>query len=209
MLYLDTRELPKCIRVVLKKLGYFKREITVEYNDKVSLKNYSSLRYNRSFAAIVDLKTSKHVIGYGLAGGTNQFTTRIVDDCDHKFVFPSTYVVIKGESGDNGCYASLVVRTDCPITFQSSTEDWLDRIYKILKIYLRIQEPMRHVLLKGFKSLDIKDAMDNGLIALNSNRNILLQEVKITKKGKKFIARVENMFPEKMMEPNKSFVVIS
>ena len=190
--YIDIRELPKIIQKVLCKVGYMRKEITYNIVNLISLRHAPSLRYHRGFSALINLETGKYKIGVGSYGGTNQYSNTIVDDCNIEFKFPASYVIIKGEQGASGSYASMYMCPDGALPINTSEEDIEDRIYKILKIFKCAPKHKVEALAKSARVLDISDAINNSLIVMKKNMFYAT-----TKKGKKFIHRYELMFPEK------------
>ena len=199
MNYIDVRELPKCVRDVLKNvLGWRKSEITFELAEKISLRHSASLRYNRGFAILIDLRTGKYRVGVGSYGGSNQSFSTIVDDCDFRFKFPSHYVIIKGEHGTNGSYAVLYMRPDSALPIVGSTDDKEDRQYKILKIYQNTNGNSRDILLSGSKVTDFRDLLKAALLMHYKDNKTKKEDFKLTKRGKKFVKHYETMYPHKV-----------
>lgn len=186
----DIRTLPKCIKEVLRRVGYARNEIEIEKTDKMSLRRVPCLRYNRGFSAIVDLHSGRYRIGVGSFGGSNQCFSTIVDDCDHEFEFPSHIAIVKGEHGDCGNYAKILIHPDGPISVPEVEDEQEDRIYRLLKIYKSTSGKKREKWLIGMHAMDLRDAMKLGLIQIFSNGG-----AKVTKRGKKYIRKYEASFP--------------
>ncbi len=199
MNYIDIRELPKCVRDVLKKVGWIKQEISFELVEHISLRQSTALRYNRGFAVIVNIKTGKHRIGIGSYGGSNQMFKTIIDDCDYRFTFPAHYVIIKGEHGAGGSYATLYMRPDSALPVVGSEDDQEDRQYKILKIYQNTAYGnTRNILLSGSKPADLRDLLRSAMIVYCKEPKTKEEGFKITKRGRKFVKKYETMFPHKV-----------
>lgn len=195
IMYVDVRELPKCVKEVLRRIGFNKREITFDTAERVTLRHLVSLPYNRGFSIIVNLSNGKYRVGVGSYGGTNQFHTTIVDDCNYKFKLPPNFLLIKGEHGSNGSFATMTMRPGDALPFASSEEDCEDRMYKLLKIFFKTTGRKRDEMLGTIKPLDIKDAIK--LNFLSYVGSMATSHLKITKKGKKYIRQYEELFPSK------------
>ena len=199
MNYIDIRELPKCVRDVLKKvIGWKRNEIPFELIERISLRRSSTLRYNRGFAILINLDTGAYRIGIGSYGGSNQSFNTIIDDCDFRFKFPANYVIIKGEHGTNGVYATLYMRPDNTLALIGSDEDHEDRKYKILKICQNITFPTKNVLLAGSKPIDLRDLIKSSMLVSYKDNKTKQESLRITKLGKKCIKRYEAMYPHKV-----------
>lgn len=201
-MYVDVRELPKCCKEVLKRIGFNRKEIQLETAERVSLRHPVSLPYNRGFCVLVNLTSGKYRVGVGSYGGTNQFHTTIVDDCNFKFRLPSNFILIKGEHGSNGSFATMTMCPSGALPFVGSEDDCEDRMYKLLKIFYKTNGNRRSELLGSVKQLDIRDAIKLSFLAKGgmSIETLIYQNfnsLKITKRGKKFIRKYESMFPHK------------
>ena len=193
MQFVDVYDLPKPLKDVLYKIGYKKKEIAIQSNDKVCLGTSSVLRYNRGFAAVIDLLNDKYRIGYGSYGGSNQHFRTIIDDCPYNFQFPAHVVVITGEQGANGNYATLTVNPESNLSFFKNAEPKEYRIYKVAKIYMTAFRVRKDELLKNEKIrvIDISDAVKASVLVENKNG------LKITKRGKKFVKYFEMQHPDR------------
>lgn len=194
-MYVNVRELPRCVREVLKKVGYKKKEISYSLDERISLQHSASLRYNRGFTAIIDLISGKYRIGLGSFGGTNQFQKTIVDDCTMKFKFPASFVILCGEHGNGGNLSTMTMRPDGALALVGSEDDIEDRLYKILKIYKKVTGDQRDDLLCAVSPYDIREALKIGYLS-QLPRNLF--EYRLTKRGKVFVKRYEEDFPHKI-----------
>jgi hypothetical protein len=194
-MYVDVRELPKCVKEVLRKIGFNKKEIPFDTAERVTLRHLVSLPYNRGFSIIINLSNGKYRVGIGSYGGTNQFHTTIVDDCNYKFRLPSNFILIKGEHGSNGSFATMTMRPGGALPFVGSEDDCEDRMYKLLKIFFKTSGNRRIELLGEIKPLDIKDAIKLNFLAYVGS--MTTGNLKITKRGKKYIRKYEELFPGK------------
>lgn len=193
-MFVDVRELPRCVKEILKRIGFNKREISFERAQKISLRCPITLPYNRGFCILLNLTSGKYKIGLGSFGGTNQFTKTIVDDCGYHFNIPENFIIIKGEHGQSGTWATLTMRPEEALPFVGLEEDCHDRMYKILKVLHKTAGKRRDELIKGFRPADISDGVKLSYIAVRGRTSDYL---KITKRGKKFIRQYEELFPNK------------
>lgn len=194
MIYVDVKDLPKPVRIILKRIGFSRKEVQFDTSSDISLRIPTMLRYNRGFCAIVDVANSRYRIGFGSYGGTNQFQKTIVDDCNYRFKIPHSHLVIKGEQGDNGCYATIIGRPDGIFKPNGSDADEEDRIYRILKICKEYSGDKRDRSLEQCKLVDISTILDLGYMVYHKEETL-----KITKRGKRFIKKYENLFPHKVL----------
>jgi hypothetical protein len=113
--YVNTRELPACVRSVLERYSFRRDSIEVRASETFSAAHFTVWEGNRSFTAIVALDGSGETVeSVGSWGGANPFETRQVDVDDRKRELPPGYVVIQGESGGRGAFATLIAH---PSTF--------------------------------------------------------------------------------------------
>ena len=194
-MFVDVRDLPKCIKEILKKIGFNKREIAFERAQRISFKQPISLPYNRGFAILVNLTSGKYKIGLGSFGGTNQYTQTIVDDCSYHFNLPENVALVKGEHGENGTLAILTMRPEGALPFVGLQDDYEVRTYKILKVLHNSTGKRRNELMRGFRSVDINDCIKLSLLNVCGKSDY----PKLTKRGKKFIRQYEELYPDKQL----------
>jgi hypothetical protein len=113
--YVNTRDLPACVRSVLERNGFRRDSIEVKASETFTVARFTVYEGNRSFTAIVALDGSNETVeSQGSWGGANPFETRQVDVDDRKRDLPPGYVVVQGESGGRGAFATLIAH---PSTF--------------------------------------------------------------------------------------------
>ena len=185
--------MPGVLRHVLNRIGFKEKEIVLNTVSEFSLKHDVSIRYNRGFCAVINMPLGKYKIGYGAFGGSNQNFKTIVDDCDYKFKLPKYYAVIKGEHRGNNVYAQLYMRSDADLPNSLNDESFDYRVYKLMKIYKLYTGAERREKLFTASTMDLHAAIKESMLAARKNG------YKITKRGKKFIKRFEEMNPTKKL----------
>jgi hypothetical protein len=111
--YVETRTLPACVKTVLESYGFRRDSVAVEPSETFTVQAVCAYEGSRAFTAVVALDGSgSKVESIGSWGGANPFEARPVDTDDRKRPLPPGYVVIQGESGARGAFATLLAHPE-------------------------------------------------------------------------------------------------
>lgn len=129
-------ELPTTVQVVLKKVGYRRRDVSIVPAERTSLNSYGGDGM-RAFSVVLDISTGKHSVTYGSWGGPNMFSRgNAVDTDDRSYVIPDNGAVILGMEGGGGpVSATVYVNPNVIKGFLPVSSDITDRERSILSIY--------------------------------------------------------------------------
>lgn len=179
---IDVKELPETVRLVLKKLNYNRREITIVPQEQVVLSSMGGKGY-RAFAAVLDVSTGRHKIEYGSFGGPNIFTKNAVDSDQTPQRIPSNGAVILGsEGGGKPVYATIYVNPAMIAGFLPTEKDVVTkrekRILSVFRVYKGQTREAELMHVNAAKS-EIDELIRRGLLGKTKNGNIA-----ITSRGK-------------------------
>jgi hypothetical protein len=106
-MYSKVSDLPDIIQRELLKFSYNKKDIEILVRETESL-SVAGGDGVRGFAIIVDLFNQTTESFIGSWGGSNMFTSSVVDDNDKLYIIPDNFAVIKGVKGSMS-YATITI----------------------------------------------------------------------------------------------------
>ena len=136
-MYIQVKTLPEQIQQLLALIGYMKKDILLETQEKVSAFSASS-NGCRSFLAIINMFTNEHTIEYGSWGGSNMFNPENrVDNNVREYVIPPNFVIVKGEEGGGDpTRAKIIIRPDMMIPFLPAKKELNPRLQWIIDVLI-------------------------------------------------------------------------
>lgn len=115
--YSQVKELPLILQRALKSIGYYKKDISIEGKETVSVQD-SGGDGRRGFVVLVDLVANSYRKSYGSWGGANMFTANVVDSDDKEHAIPPNGAVITGcEGGGHPTLANLYLHPSNIVKF--------------------------------------------------------------------------------------------
>lgn len=108
-MHISIQSLPFPIQTALRKVGYARKDISVESRESVVLSDNGSDGC-RAFTMFVDLASGVSKLEWGSWGGPNIFSAPAVDRDNRSYPVPSNVAIIRGsEGGNRPVYATIVV----------------------------------------------------------------------------------------------------
>jgi len=136
-MYIQVKTLPEPIQELLALIGYMKKDIKLETQEKISAFSAGS-KGCRSFLAIINMFTNKHSIEYGSWGGANMFNPENrVDNDSKEYVIPPNFIIVKGEEGGGDpTRAKIIIRPDMMIPFLPVKKELNSRLQWIIDVLI-------------------------------------------------------------------------
>ena len=185
--YADVRDLPPVVQRALRSAGYRGSNIRIVTSETFR-RNNTPFEGNRGYNLYVNLATNKYDSEVGSWGGSNMFQERGGDSDQTPRKIPNNVLVIKGEKGGRGSFATIYVnpKTVTPLLPDSGGDDLTDDERSALKIIKSIKggyraDEFHYKGLGEYASYNplIQSLREKGLIKINKRGAVM-----ITTKGK-------------------------
>ena len=171
-MHVKTKELPKSVQSLLKRVGYHKHDISIEATETVSPGSAGGAGLRYYFAAL-NLATGKSDVTYGSWGGANMFNPQNQVDLDNQeYRIPENGLVVKGCEGAYS-YATIYVAPMNVQQFLPAPVDITDKERAILNAFATLKSgPYRAETLAriGATDADFAGLVDKKLLKQNKCR---------------------------------------
>lgn len=106
-MFVDTKELPDCVKRALASVGFHKPSVAVKAAETFTVASHCAFEGNRAHTVAVNLSTGEHVKESGAWNGANPFAAAPADHDKRERALLPGFVVIQGESGGRGAFFEI------------------------------------------------------------------------------------------------------